>query len=326
MANPLFKEIEEEFERKRDKNKRSLITRQNKIYKMIPKVKEIDDKIKLTSLKMAKEILSNPDDNEKIVQKTKEEIDKLKMEKAYILSEANIPIDYLELKYDCDECKDTGYLEDGNKCHCLMQSLINRAYKMSNLETILEKENFKNFDINVFSNEPFEDEKLTPRENMLDILSIAESFVADFDKPNAPNLLFYGTTGLGKTYLCSCIAKALLDKNKIVIYQTAFTILELLSNRRFRAETSEMSEFEYNLLFECDLLIIDDLGTEITNTFTNAEIFNIVNTRILKNKKTIISTNLTPNELSSVYTDRVFSRISDKFLPLKFFGKDLRWE
>jgi len=326
MANPLFKEIEEEFERKRDKNKRSLITRQNKIYKMIPKVKEIDDKIKLTSLKMAKEILSNPDDNEKIVQKTKEEIDKLKMEKAYILSEANIPIDYLELKYDCDKCKDTGYLEDGNKCHCLMQSLINRAYKMSNLETILEKENFKNFDINVFSNEPFEDEKLTPRENMLDILSIAESFVADFDKPNAPNLLFYGTTGLGKTYLCSCIAKALLDKNKIVIYQTAFTILELLSNRRFRAETSEMSEFEYNLLFECDLLIIDDLGTEITNTFTNAEIFNIVNTRILKNKKTIISTNLTPNELSSVYTDRVFSRISDKFLPLKFFGKDLRWE
>lgn len=326
MANPLFKEIEEEFERKRDKNKRSLITRQNKIYKMIPKVKEIDDKIKLTSLKMAKEILSNPDDNEKIVQKTKEEIDKLKMEKAYLLSEANIPIDYLELKYDCDECKDTGYLEDGNKCHCLMQSLINRAYKMSNLETILEKENFKNFDINVFSNEPFEDEKLTPRENMLDILSIAESFVADFDKPNAPNLLFYGTTGLGKTYLCSCIAKALLDKNKIVIYQTAFTILELLSNRRFRAETSEMSEFEYNLLFECDLLIIDDLGTEITNTFTNAEIFNIVNTRILKNKKTIISTNLTPSELSSVYTDRVFSRISDKFLPLKFYGKDLRWE
>lgn len=326
MANPLFKEIEEEFERKRDKNKRSLITRQNKIYKMIPKVKEIDDKIKLTSLKMAQEILSNPDDNEKIVQKTKEEIDKLKMEKAYLLSEANIPIDYLELKYDCDECKDTGYLEDGNKCHCLMQSLINKAYKMSNLETILEKENFKNFDLNVFSNEPFEDEKLTPRENMLDILSIAESFVADFDKPNAPNLLFYGTTGLGKTYLCSCIAKALLDKNKIVIYQTAFTILELLSNRRFRAETSEMSEFEYNLLFECDLLIIDDLGTEITNTFTNAEIFNIVNTRILKNKKTIISTNLTPSELSSVYTDRVFSRISDKFLPLKFYGKDLRWE
>lgn len=248
------------------------------------------------------------------------------MEKAYLLSEANIPIDYLELKYDCDKCKDTGYLEDGNKCHCLIQSLINKAYKMSNLETILEKENFKNFDINVFSNEPFEDEKLTPRENMLDILSIAESFVADFDKTNAFNLLFYGTTGLGKTYLCSCIAKALLDKNKIVIYQTAFTILELLSNRRFRAETSEMSEFEYNLLFECDLLIIDDLGTEITNTFTNAEIFNIVNTRILKNKKTIISTNLTPNELSSVYTDRVFSRISDKFLPLKFYGKDLRWE
>ena len=80
------------------------------------------------------------------------------------------------------------------------------------------------------------------------------------------------------------------------------------------------------MLFQADLLIIDDLGTEVSNTFTNAEIFNIVNTRLLWGKKTIISTNLTPNEISEIYTDRVFSRIFDKFIPLKFFGKDLRWE
>jgi len=118
--------------------------------------------------------------------------------------------------------------------------------------------------------------------------------------------LFYGTTGLGKTYLCNCIAKSLLDKNKIVIYQTAFTILDILEDRRFGKGDKELSNYQYELLLDCDLLIIDDLGTEISNTFTNAEIFNIVNTRLLRNKKTIISTNLTPKEISDIYTDRVF--------------------
>lgn len=167
---------------------------------------------------------------------------------------------------------------------------------------------------------------MTPRENMLDILSIAEGFISNFDENNGDNLLFYGTTGLGKTFLCNCIAKALLDKNKIVIYQTAFTILDILERRRFGKSSSEMSDYQYNLLFSSDLLIIDDLGTEVSNTFTNAEIFNIVNTRIIAGKKTLISTNLTPKEISEIYTDRVFSRILDKFIPLKFYGKDLRWE
>ena len=139
-------------------------------------------------------------------------------------------------------------------------------------------------------------------------------------------MLFYGTTGLGKTFLCNCISKSLLDKDKIVIYQTAFTILEILERRRFGKGNKEISDYQYDLLFEADLLVIDDLGTEVTNTFTNAEIFNIVNTRLIAGKKTLISTNLTPKEISGIYTDRIFSRILDKFIPLKFYGKDLRWE
>ena len=131
---------------------------------------------------------------------------------------------------------------------------------------------------------------------------------------------------LGKTFLSNCIAKALLDKNKIVVYQTAFTILEIIERHRFGRGERQLNDYQYNLLFDTDLLIIDDLGTEVANTFTNAEIFNIVNTRIISGKKTIISTNLTPNEITATYTDRVFSRILDKFLPLKFYGPDLRWE
>lgn len=197
---------------------------------------------------------------------------------------------------------------------------------MSNLENVLQVENFDNFNIELFEENKFKGEELSPRENILDILSIAEGFVSNFEKNNGENLLFYGTTGLGKTYMSNCIAKALLDKGYIVIYQTAFTILEILENRRFGKGDMKLSSYQYELLFDADLLIIDDLGTEVSNTFTNAEIFNIVNTRLIKGKKTIISTNLTPKEITETYTDRVFSRIFHKFLPLKFYGKDIRWE
>ena len=279
-----------------------------------------------TGLEMSKAIIANPDNYEVTIKEAKERIEKLKMEKAYLLTESNIELDYMDLKYECSKCEDTGYIDGINRCNCLKQELVSQAYMMSNLEHVLEKENFKNFNINIFKDEPFEDEVMTPRENMLDILGISEAFINDFDSPNGDNLLFYGTTGLGKTFLCNCIAKALLDKNKIVIYQTAFTILDILEERRFGKGDKELSNYQYELLFDADLLIIDDLGTEVSNTFTNAEIFNIVNTRLLRSKKTIISTNLTPKEISDIYTDRVFSRIFDKFNPLKFYGNDLRWE
>lgn len=326
MNRDIISDIQRIYEKRRDKNIRDLQRRQNEVYKKLPKVEQLDDEIKKVGIKMAREVLFNPDKGEEITLKAKETIEALKMEKAFLLTEGNISADYLDLTYDCLNCKDTGYLDDGQRCSCMKQMLINRAYKMSNLESVLDKENFKTFDIKVFSNDPFEGERLSPRENMMEILSYAEGFIGNFRENNGENLLFYGTTGLGKTFLCNCIAKALLDKNKIVIYQTAFTILDILEKRRFRKDISDITEYDYSLLFDGDLLIIDDLGTEVSNTFTNAEIFNIVNTRLLAGKKTIISTNLTPNEISEIYTDRVFSRILDKFIPLKFYGKDLRWE
>lgn len=325
MYKEMVKEILAEYEKKRDRKVREQRIRQEEVYRKIPAIKKIDEEIFKIGLDMSKNILNNPDNYKKIAEEAKNKIEKLKMDKAYLMTEANIPLDYMDIKYDCEACKDTGFLEDGSQCSCLKQALVSRAYKMSNIENVLKKENFQTFNINLFKDEPFENEPLTPRENMKLILSIAEGFVHNFDENNGENLLFYGTTGLGKTFLCNCIAKALLDKNKIVIYQTAFTILELIEKYRF-SENKEVYSREYDLLFEADLLIIDDLGTEVSNTFTNAEIFNIVNSRILAGKKTIISTNLTPKEISEIYTDRVFSRISDKFTPLKFYGQDLRFE
>ncbi|OLS03435.1 ATP-binding protein [Tissierella creatinophila] len=325
MYKDILKSIHLDYEKKRDEEERLQRMRVQEIYRKIPAIKRIDEDIFKIGLDMAKFIIVNPQGYKDDIEKARRKIEKLKMEKAFLLTESNIDPEYIEKNYTCKTCNDTGYLENGRKCSCLKQRLVSKAYKMSNIETNLLKDNFKNFDINIFKDEPFEDETMTPRENMIDIIGISEGFIGNFDENNEDNLLFYGTTGLGKTFLCSCIAKALIDKDKIVVYQTAFTILDILERKRFGKDRDKNS-YEYDLLFDADLLIIDDLGTEVTNTFTNAEIFNIVNTRIIKGKKTIISTNLTPKEISEIYTDRIFSRILQKFIPLKFYGEDLRWE
>lgn len=326
MNKEVLNSILSEYEKRRDKALYDQKIRQEEVYLKVPEIKEIDMEISKTGILISKAILEAPESYEKKVEEIKKRMEKLKMKKAILLTENNIPIEYLNINYECNRCKDTGYLENGEKCSCLKQALVNRAYKMSNIENVLKKENFKTFDINIFPNLPFEDEKLTPRENMKYISDISVGFVNNFDEKNGENLLFYGSTGLGKTFLCNCIADALLENNKIVVYQTAFTILEIIEDHKFRRNIKEFDDMDYELLFKTDLLIVDDLGTEVANTFTNAEIFNIINTRLIEGKKTIISTNLTPKEISDIYTDRVFSRILEKFIPLKFYGPDLRWE
>jgi len=325
LNKDIIKSILIEYEKKRDDALYKQQSRKQEVYSKIPQIKDIDIDIKQTSIALSKCIIENPVNYEEVTNKLKSKIEKLKREKAILLTENNIPLEYLNINYTCNKCQDTGYLNDGKKCSCFKQQLINRAYGMSNLENVLKKENFSNFDINIFSDEKIEDEEKSPRENMMNILNISEGFVINFEKKNRENLLFYGQTGLGKTFMANCIAKSLLDKGYIVIYQTAFKIMDIISNHKFNKYNSSGEE-EYNLLFTADLLIIDDLGTEFTNSFTNTEIFNIVNTRLLEGKKMIISTNLSPKEFADTYTDRTFSRIFSNFIPLKFYGDDLRWE
>lgn len=325
MYNRVLKDIINSYDRKRDQATSDQNMRVQKVYRKIPEIRKIDKQIWEAGLSMSKTVIQNPDNYKDDLKKVKEKMENLKMERAYLMTENNIPLDYLDIEYECKKCEDKGYLEDGTQCNCLKQQIISKAYNMSNIEKELERENFQTFNIDIFPDIPYEGESLTPRENMEQISGICVDFVNNFNDRNDENLLFYGSTGLGKTFICNCIAKSLLDMNEIVIYQTAFTILEIIEKRRFGRDKDRFHDSEYDILFEADLLIIDDLGTEVSNAFTNAEIFNIVNTRLLNGTKTIISTNLTPKEISDIYTDRVFSRVLEKFIPLRFYGPDLRY-
>ena len=326
MKESKIREILISYQKKRDTAESDLELRKNDVYSQIPEFKKLDDEISKVGLQLAKLVLQNPSNKENIILESKKKMDELKSQKKELLTKYKVPNGYLEIQHDCNICKDKGFLDNGHKCNCLKQEIINEAYKMSNISRMLEKENFTTLDTSIFSSEKDPESNISPQQNMLQIVSICESFILDFDKDNGENLLFYGDTGLGKTFMCNCIAKSLLDKGHLVIYQTAFKMFEIIEDYKFKNADSHISKENYENLFDCDLLIIDDLGTELTNSFTNSELFNILNTRLLSGKKTIISTNLSPMQLGSNYTQRIFSRIFDRFKMVKFIGKDLRWE
>lgn len=320
----IFLEIEKNYERLRDSNERERIRRVKEIYAKFPEVQEIDKNIRALGFEAAKEGILSGKESSKV--SAKNEMKTLRAMKESILVSNGYTRDYLDEVYRCIICKDQGVLEDGSRCSCYTRQLTRHLYKMSNMERMIEKQNFSTFDINVFSPLPFEDEGISPRENMKLILKMGQEFIETFEQHNDMNLLFYGATGQGKTFLCNAIAGELLERNYSVVYQTAFTLVDILEQRKFRNDGSKEIKVQFELLLNCDLLVIDDLGTELSNNFTNSQIFNIVNTRLISGKKTVISSNLSPTEISKTYTDRVFSRVFDKFIPIHFFGPDLRWE
>lgn len=313
------------YEKRRDLAKLQLEERQKDVYSQIPEIKDIDEEISKLGLSLIKLVLQNPKDKDSIVADAKNKIDKLKEKKEALLNKFNVPSGYLEIIYNCKVCKDKGFLQSGQKCNCFKQEIVNEAYKMSNLSRMLNTQNFSNFDGSLFSAKKAEGFNVSPRQSISEIFNICDDFVKNFEIDNNENLLFYGDTGLGKTFMSNCIAKEILDKGHIVIYQTAFKMFEIIEDYKFKNADEHISKDNYNNIFECDLLIIDDLGTELANSFTNSELFNILNTRLLNGKKTIISTNLTPSQLGEDYTQRIFSRIFDRFRMVKFIGDDLRW-
>lgn len=325
MDNIRMRDILLRYERKRDKSVDDLERKKEEVYTEIPQIKNIDNEITALGLSIGKFVILNPEKTKQAVAEIKDKIDVLIIKKQQLLFNSGYPVDYLTLVHECDKCKDKGYLPDGHRCSCLEQEIINEAYKMSNMDISLNKENFETFDAGIFSDQ-VDEEGISPRNNIMNIHAISMDFAQNFSSPNSryKNLLFYGKTGLGKTFICNCIAKYLLDRGKLVLYQTSFNLFDIISKHKLRNSQDPMTAQLYRYIFSCDLLIIDDLGVESPNTFTISELFNILNTRLMQGKKTIISTNLSPIQLGKIYTERTFSRIFSEFKALKFIGRDIR--
>ena len=222
------------------------------------------------------------------------------------------------MHYLCPLCKDTGYIGT-QKCQCYKKKLIEIYYENSHMKDALKLNNFSKFDINIFSSINSGSEKYSPKENMQIIIDkMINGYIPKFREHNE-NILFYGSPGTGKTFLTYCIAKELLDRGFLVVYRTSDELIRNLREIRFNNDT----ELE-DLLINCDLLVIDDLGAEQITDFSTTELFTLLNKKILLNKKMIISTNLNLLELKQSYAERITSRLLGNFILFKTYGEDIR--
>jgi len=306
------------YEQKQVHSRDMLDKRRKTVYNNVPELKEIHDSISLLSVSQARKLLNG---DEKALADLKQQIRILIQRKTELLESAGYPADYLEPVYECPDCQDTGYI--GNKkCHCLQKAIIDLLYTQSNIKNILQRENFDTFSFAYHSDNHVD--PVTGRSALANIRNahyVAHDFVDTFGK-DFRNLFLYGDTGVGKTFLTNCIAKELMDKAFSVIYLTAFEFFDTLAKSRF--EKDEDAEMMNEHIFDCDLLIIDDLGTELTNSFTVSQLFLCINERILRRKSTIISTNLSLESLVDIYSERTFSRITSNYTMLKITGDDIR--
>jgi DNA replication protein DnaC len=318
-----YREVMREYETAQNRALNLRDRRQEALYKSVPRVRAIDREMSGIGLTLAKTAMAGDGG----IAEIRAAYERLAGEKAELLAAANIPEDYLTDIYRCAACADTGFVgslgASPQRCACLKQRLIDAYYALSNMKDVLARENFGTFKLNHFSQEILESEGLSPRDNMKIVRRDAEKFVKSF-QPGRENLLFYGTTGLGKTFVCHCIAKALLDEGFTVLYVTAPRLFKLIQAHQFNRDGGDDAGEQLDAVQEADLLIMDDLGAEFSNIITDSALFDVINQRLLDKRSTLISTNLTFNELEEQYTERIVSRLIGNYKWFKFFGRDIR--
>ena len=310
LSGSQYDEIMREYERRRENSRHTLEEHKREVWEKIPEYKEIEIRITDLAMECAGKVF---DGDKEAISKMKTEIDRLTIRQAKLLCENGFPEDFLTKKYDCADCRDTGYI-DGVKCHCLKQRALELLYRQSNIEEVLKRENFDTLSYDYYS----DDEK----QRMQVIIDKCKSFVCDFDK-SYENILLYGNVGVGKTFLTNCMANELIKSGHSVIYFTSIRLFDTLSQSIFNYYEDETYDIQKDI-FTCDLLIIDDLGTESVNTFVASRLFDVLNERDLRRKSTIISTNLTLEAVNERYTERNFSRIFGNYTVLRPDVSDIR--
>lgn len=311
LSNSQYDAIRREYDAIQIRNRHLSEKRREEISRCVPGYDEADASISTLSTRCVRLMLEDAPAEE--LECCRREISDLSVRKAALLEAAGFPRDYLSPIYDCADCQDTGYI-NGERCHCLRQRTIRLLYAQSNLQELLSRENFS-----TLSYDYYEGEDLA---NFKKAVETSLTFVREF--PSYRNLIFYGTVGTGKSFLSGCIAKELLDQGYSVIYFSAIGLFSLLAQYSFQTNEKEMLYKTYQDLYNCDLVIVDDLGTEVTNSFTNSQFFSFLNERHLRRKATVISTNLGIEDLKNRYSERILSRLAGNYTFRKLTGPDIR--
>lgn len=304
--------VKEEIEKRRLDALASADIRSANLREESEEIRKIDEELSGTGLLLFKTACAGGD-----IAPIRERNKKLQRERAEIIKSLGYPEDYTDVKYSCPDCSDTGYIGGTKMCQCFREGLIKATIASSGIGNLIEKQSFENFDLEWYKSDK------DVYERMKYNLAAAKSYVKNFSKQKG-NLLLAGTTGTGKTHISTAIAREIIHQGYDVIYDSIHNIISDFEADKFKSGYRE-TEMKSEKYLECDLLIIDDLGTEFSNQFTISCLYNLLNTRQNRGKATVISTNLLGDELSAKYEGRIYSRLIGRDTTvLMFCGKDRR--
>lgn len=310
LNNSQFDAIMREYEETRLYNRRLHDERVSEVFDKVIGYRELDESTVTVSMDIAKKRLAGDTPDADI----HELLAELKAMKQSLLLGAGYPASYLDPIYDCPDCQDTGYI-GGEKCHCLKKRLTEVLYTNSNIREYIDKNNFTTLSYEYYKGEDLERFKKAVNVCWECIDSIGTE---------SKNIMLYGSVGTGKSFLSGCVAKEFMDRGCSVTYRSATGLFEELAKDTFNNDNKEDLYILQDYIYNCDLLIIDDLGTELLSSFINTQFFSLINERSLRRKSTIISTNLSLEQIRDRYSDRVLSRIVSSYAVCKLTGPDIR--
>ena len=299
----------ERLEQIRKNNSDETLNRRRAVYSRLPRVAEIEQELMNAGTELARCVLNHNANFEHI----KEKITALQTERDNLLTQNGYLARCLDDVFSCEVCNDSGFVSS-ERCKCLQKLVSEVVLEQSNISKIMRTQTFANFNYDLFKNNS---------EKIQNNIKIATNFAENFQK-NGENLFIFGNVGSGKTFLSSCIANFVLESGKTLYYQSAYRIFKLIQQLTFEdKDNSEMKDM-LNYIYSVDLLIIDDLGTEFVTTLSTSSFFDILNSRLMDGKSTIINTNLNPGEIGQMYSERIASRIVGNYEIIHLDGGDLR--
>lgn len=312
-----YRRVRERFELKRARAVQEAELRREEIASRCPEIAKIDEALAKTGMRVFSAACSDTAAEAQIAA-IRRENEELQADRIALLQALGLPSDYTEAKYECPDCRDTGFV-NCRMCACMHRELVLEGFRTSGIGRLIERQSFDTFSLDFYRSDA--DEYAMMKKN----LEAAREY-AETAPPAYQNLLMLGSTGLGKTHLSTSIARRVIERGFDVRYESVQNILTDFEHDRFRSGHGNDNEERGAVYLDTELLIIDDLGTEMSTAFTQSCLYQIINTRINRGQPTIINTNLEQRELRGRYGDRIASRLFGEYRPLLFRGKDVRFQ
>lgn len=318
----LLRRAQAKYDEDRSRHEEEMARRREAIFLRQPRLRDIDRELKATMAKIIRSALVRGTDPSGAIEVLRDENLSLQKERSALLRAMGLPEDALEEKPLCPLCEDRGYRKGGEVCRCLREYYAREQKKELSRLLDLGSQSFESFSLDWYSDAERPETGISDRENMDRTKRVCRRFAERFAPGKSANLLLFGPPGLGKTHLSAAIAREVSDGGFSVVYDTAGHVFSCFEAEKFGREEERESGVER--ILGCDLLILDDLGTEMTTSFVISALYQIVNTRLLERRSTIISTNLTPDQIAGRYSPQIASRVEGEYEILPFFGEDIR--